>query len=145
MLTRDFSPDNGAVYLYWLLYLAQTARTVRRKKREYQQNFVTVRNEDLNLNFAPILNGCLHGSVFPMKRISSRNHLFRQSWGARGEAQVPSYQRHTNGPLQNDSPEQSKAATGPNRHVTERWKTRLNKREIQLIEVLPTGNSRPRL
>ena len=53
LLTRDFSPDNGAVYLYWLLYLAQTARTVRRKKREYKQNFVTVRNEDLNLNFAP--------------------------------------------------------------------------------------------
>ena len=59
LLTRDFSPDNGAVYLYWLLYLAQTARTVRRKKREYQQNFVTVRNEDLNLNFAPTIERLL--------------------------------------------------------------------------------------
>ena len=139
LLTRDFSPDNGAVYLYWLLYLAQTARTVRRKKREYQQNFVTVRNEDLNLNFAPTIErllawlGVSNEADFQQEPFVPT--ILGRPWRGAG-AYNSSYQRHTNGPLQNDSPEQSKAATGPNRHVTERWKTRLNKREIQLIECL---------
>ena len=139
LLQREFSPDNGAVYLYWLLYLSQTARTIRRKKEEYPSHTATVRNEDLNLNFASTMRTVTDwiGVLMPefYREEPFVPTVLGEPWQGTG-AYNNRYQKNLTGPLQNDSPKQSRVATGPNKYVTERWKTKLSLHEIRLIEGL---------
>ncbi len=139
MLRADLRPDNGCVYLYWLLYLRQSEVAIRAKAASHAARFMAVRNEDLNLDFPRT-----------MKRISRSmgiEHL--ENWQT--SAFVPTvcgvpwagagaynsrYQRATTGLLPNDPAEVSRHVTGPNEYVTRRWRTRLNWREIELIEHL---------
>jgi hypothetical protein len=133
------TPDNGCVYLYWLFYLRQTERVICVKEAQYPGNFMVVKNEDLNLRFPE--------AMIPIGEWLGVQHL--ESW--RTSDFVPTvigvpwhgagaynsrYQRSTTGPLANDLEEVSRTVTGPNEYVTRRWRTRLNSREIELIEFL---------
>jgi hypothetical protein len=135
----DLQPDNGCVYLYWLMYLRQSEVAIRAKAAAHPTHFLAVRNEDLNLDFVPTMRR--------LSRLMEIEHLdaWQTSefvptvcgvpWSGAG-AYNSRYQRATTGPLPNDPEEVSRRVTGPNEYVTRRWRTRLNRREIEMIERL---------
>jgi hypothetical protein len=137
--SMQLTPENGCVYLYWLFYLRQAEQAVCAKEAQYPVNFMIAKNEDLNLRFPE--------TMAPIAQWLSVQHLetWRTSdfvptvigvpWHGAG-AYNSQYQRATTGPLANDSEEISRTVTGPNEYVTRRWRTRLNAREIELIEFL---------
>ncbi len=139
LLRRDFKPDTGSVYLYWLLYLAVSAKTIENKKRTYRRLFLTVKNEDMNLHFLKTMNHLCswlgvgltprweQGDFHPM--------ILGQPWAGTG-AYNTRYQPNTSGLLKNDKESVSIKSAGPNEYVTKRWQTKLNQREIKIIEYL---------
>ena len=139
LLRRDLDPDSCCVYLYWLMYISQASRTVYRKKRSHAEQFLTVRNEDLNTRFVETLDGiCDWLGVETLDCWSDEGYeptMLGQPWAGMG-AYNSRYQPNVHGPLRNDPDEVSRKVTGPNEYVTRRWRTRLNAREIELIERL---------
>ena len=133
------TPDNGCVYLYWLLYLRQAENAVLRKEKQYPERFKVVKNEDLNLNFVEAMR--MIGAwleIQPLRAWDSPEFVptvIGVPWEGAG-AYNSRYQRATSGLLPNDPEEVSKKVTGPNEYVTRRWRARLNRREIGLIEYL---------
>jgi hypothetical protein len=133
------TPDNGCVYLYWLLYLRQAELAIRRKEEQYPERFMVVKNEDLNLRFPQTMVGI--AQWLGVQHLDSwRTADFVPTvigipWEGAG-AYNSRYQRVTTGLLPNDPEEVSRNVTGPNEYVTRRWRTRLNSREIELIEFL---------
>jgi hypothetical protein len=142
LAAADLTPENGCVYLYWLLYLQQAGATARRQLKRYRNNFTTVRNEDLNTNFVATMDS-LANWLGIVKIDAWQTDKFNPTivgalWQGIG-AYNSRYQRVTDGPLINDPSEVSSSVTGPNAYVTMRWRSRLNKREIELIERLFRG------
>ncbi|MCS5707677.1 sulfotransferase [Candidatus Berkiella cookevillensis] len=137
--TRNLTMDNTCVYLFWLLYLAQSARAVTRKKAQFKDNFISVRNEDLNKDFlatATMICDWLNTSID--QRWENKDFqptILGKTWHGTG-AYNNRYQTITNGRLQNEPDTISKRIAGPNTHVTQRWQKELNKREIRLLERL---------
>lgn len=140
LITRNIKQDNGCVYLYWLMYIAQAYRTLCVKKQQYQGVFFTVKNEDLNLNFIQTMQKiATELEVFFLDRWKE-NEFFQPTilghpWKGSG-AYNNRYQENKFGPLDNDSDEVASKSIGPNQYVTERWKSRLSQREIELTERL---------
>lgn len=133
------TPDNGCVYLYWLLYLRQAENAVLRKETQYPERFMVVKNEDLNLRFVESMRP-IHAwlGVESLDTWGSADFVptvIGVPWEGAG-AYNSRYQRATTGLLPNDPEEVSRKVTGPNEYVTRRWRTRLNRREIGLIEFL---------
>lgn len=135
-LRFDFDWDSIFVFGFWLMYFRQTHAAVTRKRAQYARQFMMVKNEDLNLDF-----------LRTMRQISARLEIsWLDDWDA-GQDFAPTmlgmpwlgmgaynsaYSPQSR--LENDSPDQARRSAGPNRHVTERWKSRLAPREILLIE-----------
>lgn len=140
----DQRPDNS-VWLYWLWYAAQTAKTINRLKQEHPDHFLTVRNEDLNLRFAPTMRAlCAWLDVDFFGPWSDAGYVPTSAgrpWRGTG-AYNSRYQTRTTGPLLNDPIEVADKVTGPNRYVTERWRTRLAPHEIELVDLLFAGEMR---
>ncbi|MDC0156176.1 sulfotransferase [Verrucomicrobia bacterium] len=125
------------VFAFWILYFIQTFRAIENKKSQKPGLFLTVWNEDLNLRFKPT-----------MKKLSQNLQIsYNANWdqpdylptmlghewkGTGGYSNR--YQTKNSGPLQNDPDEISSKVTGPNSYVTERWKKRLSKNELYLLE-----------
>ncbi len=139
LMSKNIRQDSGCVYLYWLMYIAQAYRTLNSKKQQYTNTFFTVKNEDLNLNFVQTLNGLVEWLKveFLDKWHEEQYHptILGHPWKGVG-AYSNRYQPSTFGLLENDSDEVASKAIGPNKYVTERWKYRLNSREIELTERL---------
>lgn len=137
--TQNLSMDNTCVFLFWLLYLAQSARAVTQKKKQFQNHFLNVRNEDLNKNFLPTVTMICEwlGTTIDQRWVSKAFEptILGTQWHGTG-AYNSRYQTITNGRLQNESDAVSKRIAGPNTYVTQRWQKELNKREIRLIERL---------
>ncbi len=133
------TPDNGCVYLYWLLYLRQAELAIRRKEDQYPERFMVAKNEDLNLRFPQTMVSIaqwLGVQLLDSWRTSDFvPTVIGIPWEGAG-AYNRRYQRVTTGLLPNDPEELSRNVTGPNEYVTRRWRTRLNAREIELIEFL---------
>mgnify|MGYP000470480709 CR=1 FL=1 len=133
------TPENGCVYLYWLLYLRQAERSICVKEAQYPDRFMVVKNEDLNLRFPetmPHIATWLGVQSLETWRTSAFvPTVIGVPWEGAG-AYNSRYQRVTTGPLANDPEDVSRTVTGPNEYVTRRWRTRLNRREIELIEFL---------
>ncbi|MBS0289688.1 MAG: sulfotransferase [Proteobacteria bacterium] len=136
---RKLTMDNACVFLFWLLYLAQSARTMSYKIQQYQNHFISVRNEDLNLDFQNTLHKiCKWLDISFDKRWDEPNYaptILGKPWLGTG-AYNNRYQTVTNGRLMNETQEVSNQIAGPNAYVTQRWQQRLNKREIRLLERL---------
>lgn len=135
----QLTPENGCVYLYWLLYLRQAEQAIRRKEDQYPERFMVAKNEDLNLKFPETMIP-IAGWLGVQRLDTWRTSDFVPTvigipWEGAG-AYNSRYQRITTGPLANDPEEVSRNVTGPNEYVTRRWRTRLNHREIELIEFL---------
>jgi hypothetical protein len=140
LLAGRLTPENGCIYLFWLLYLRQTETTMTRKKHQYGDVITIVKNEDLNLDFNNTI--C---EIANRLGVSVLGHWLGQEtfiptvigapWEGSG-AYNSRYQQFNSGLLKNDPDVVSKNVTGPNEYVTSRWKQRLNQREIKLIEHL---------
>lgn len=139
LLRRDWDWDSVFVFGFWLVYFAAAFRAAERKKAQYARRFTTIRNEDLNLNFEPSIAALAirlgvrcppawGGAPFVPTMLG-------RPWTGTG-AYNSRYQTHRYGPLANDREEVARQVTGPNAYVTERWKTRLSRSEIYLIERL---------
>lgn len=133
------TPENGCVYLYWLLYLRQTELAICSKEQEFPTHFMPVKNEDLNLHFPKTMASIAKWlNVRMLSDWTSSNFLptvMGLPWLGAG-AYNSRYQLFTNGLLKNDDQTVSIKVTGPNEYVTKRWRLRLNSREIELIEYL---------
>lgn len=139
LLASNLRMDNGCVYLFWLLYLHQASVSLCRQIGRYPENFRTVRNEDLNTSFIPTIRKLAAwldvefvGDWCTEKFIPT---VCGAPWRGIG-AYNSRYQRAVSGPLENDPDDVANRVTGPNVYVTQRWRSRLNKREIELIEHL---------
>jgi hypothetical protein len=138
LATLDQRMDNS-VWLIWMWYAAETGKTISRLKKEHPSRFLTVRNEDLNLRFVPTLRGLCRWLEVPFHAPWAAPDfeptIVGRPWRGTG-AYNSRYQTCTNGLLLNDPKEVADTVTGPNRYVTERWRTRLAPREMRLIERL---------
>lgn len=137
LLAGDFGWDGPYVFGFWLAYYLQTYKAVKRLKARYSGRVVSIRNEDLNLEFSATM----------MKLVSFLNIKWQPQWSSdfvptmvgktwKGTGAYNSrYQTATSGPLENDSDAVAGRVTGPNEYVTKRWMDRLRPSEIHLIEL----------
>lgn len=138
LMRRDFDWDSVFVFGFWLIYFRQTYKAIMRKRDRYEDRFITVRNEDLNLKFAATTTALaekLNIDVLCGWTEAFRPTMLGAPWTGTG-AYNSQYQKHTYGPLENDPDKVSRNVTGPNAYVTQRWKTRLSDNEIFIIEAL---------
>lgn len=139
LISGVLTPENGCVYLYWLLYLRQAENAILKKEAQYIKSFRVVKNESLNLNFIKCMQSIGEWlNVNFIDQWKAENYIptvMGVPWAGAG-AYNSRYQRATSGLLQNDPSEISKKVTGPNEYVTRRWRTKLNPQEIYLIECL---------
>jgi len=139
LLKKEFDWDSVFVFGFWLMYFSRTYQAVEKKKSEHEKLFKTVRNEDLNLNFIDTMKNLTEWlGVRAYANWTSDNYIPTMAgciWTGTG-GYNNKYQTFKYGPLQNDSDEQSSKAVGPNAYVTMRWKKKLNKTDIILIESL---------
>ncbi len=132
----DFDWDSVFVFGFWLMYFRQTYEAAMRKRAEYPEKFTAIRNEDLNLDFCRTMRKITE--LLGIKYLSEwdKNEKFQPTmlgmpWrgtGAYNSRYSPSSR------LPNDPDKIAANNSGPNRHVTIRWKSRLKKNEIFLIE-----------
>jgi hypothetical protein len=132
----------GTVYCncIWLWILWYTTRgSFAMKSLENmteEKNFCVVRNEDLNLNFEPTMKilTCWLGVEWYEPWSSSKYIPTSGGITHKGVSAYSSYYIPDNdGPFENDPDDRSRFAA-PNLMVTERWKKRLLRREVALIE-----------
>lgn len=139
LITRNIRQENSCVYLFWLMYIMQAYRTLNLKKLQYKEFFFTVKNEDLNLNFVQTLDKIVDylkvNFLENWKAEPFQPTILGYPWKGSG-AYNNRYQPNAFGPLDNDSDEVASKSIGPNKYVTERWKSRLTRREIELTERL---------
>lgn len=141
LLRCDLTPGDCA-FLYWFLYFAAAARTAFAIRARNPGRAVFLRNEDLNLAFLPALHAvCAWLQLGPDPKWKAPGYqptMVGRPWRGTG-AFNSRYQSNRYGPLKNDSEAVADKVTGPNAYVTERWKSRLAKREIRIVENLFGG------
>lgn len=135
---RDFDWDSVFVFGFWLIYFRQTYEAIMRKREQYPNHFMTVRNEDLNLKFRETM--CHLAKTLDFQMLETWSNGFQPTllglpWGGVG-AYNNNTQKNQQGPLANDSDDVSRRATGPNEYVTKRWRTRMKAHEIEIVERL---------
>lgn len=135
---REFDWDSVFIFGFWLIYFRQTFKAVMQKRARYPGQFLTVRNEDLNLNFVPTMKwlvGELCIDMLDSWEDDFRPTMLGKVWTGTG-AYNSQYQTNVYGPLQNDPDSLSRNVSGPNAYVTQRWRTRLKPNEIFIVEGL---------
>jgi len=137
LLQCRLSMEGPFVFAFWLLYFIQTFHAVEKKKKEHDDRFLTILNEDLNLRFLPTMEMLckkLNVTFNPIwQKDSYRPTMLADEWKGTG-GYSNRYQNKLTGPLQNDPDEVSTNVTGPNSYVTKRWKKRLSKQEVFILE-----------
>lgn len=129
--------DGVFIFGFLLLFFHQAFLAIERKKTQYPQNFMLVRNEDLNLRFVGAMQSvCERLGIGFLEEWRNPNYvptMVGRPWRGMG-AYNNAYQTQRFGPLENEPDAVSRKIAGPNRHVTERWRNRLSRREIFIIE-----------
>jgi hypothetical protein len=134
----DISMDDGPAHLT-LCYQVSAARALLRKWRENPSNWLFLRNEDVNTDFLPTMTALcarLGVEIDPAWRNPDYDPTMQGAIWASTGAYSSRYQKVENGPLKNDAPEVVKSTARPNRYVTERWKKRMGRGEIALLDSL---------
>lgn len=135
----DLSLDYGPAH-FCLLYQVAAFRALIKKWQEGKGDWYFLRNEDFNTNFVPTMTVlCESLSVKPDPEWLAlgdnyKARMMGKPWAGTG-AYSSRYQKVTNGPLSNDKQSDVVKMTGPNKYVTERWKTRIPPHEQALLEV----------
>ena len=137
LLRCEFSMEGPFVFGFWILYFLETFRSIEKKKAGRPDRFLTIRNEDLNLRFVPTIKKLTEDLKVNFIRIWENPDycptMLGQKWKGTG-GYSNRYQTKRRGPLENDPDEVSSNVVGPNSYVTKRWKTRLSKEEIYVLE-----------
>ena len=137
LLRCQFSMEGPFVFGFWILYFLETFRSIRKKKRESPDRFLTIRNEDLNLRFVQTIKKLTEDLEVSFIRIWENPDycptMLGKAWKGTG-GYSNRYQTKRSGPLQNDPDDVSSKVVGPNEYVTKRWKKRLSNNEIDLLE-----------
>ncbi|WP_417613192.1 hypothetical protein [Owenweeksia hongkongensis] len=136
---NNISLEHGPAH-FCSVYQYAAFIALMRKWKENRGHWYFIRNEDINTNFVPtILSLCdLLGIQPDSAWLSGENYtvtMLGRPWAGTG-AYSSRYQEVVNGPIQNDSDAISAKAVGPNRYVTERWKSRIPAREKLLLDCL---------
>jgi hypothetical protein len=135
----DLHMESGCIFMHFLSYMASASRTIYRKLVQYADQAYIIRNEDLNLNFVPtMVKICQWFDIHFLDSWKSKAYeptMVGRPWRGTG-AYNSRYQTVTNGPLENDSDNVAKRVTGPNEYVTRRWRSRLKRNEIELMDYL---------
>ena len=138
LVRRDFDWDSVFVFGFWLIYFRRTFDAVMKKRAEYGERFLTVRNEDLNLDFSQTvrkLAGDLDIDMLDAWTKSFQPTMLGRPWTGTG-AYNSQYQKSVYGPLRNDPDDVARKVTGPNAYVTQRWRDRFGGSEIFIAEAL---------
>lgn len=141
LLKLDFDRDSVWVFGFWLMHVRAAYSAICKKKTKYANNFIDVKNEDLNLDFVNTVRDMSSKVGFGWYKgwdLDFKPTMLGSVWKGTG-AYNSKYQHYTNGPLANDSMEVSCQSASPNKHVTTRWRSKLSKNEIILIETLLHG------
>ncbi len=138
LLKKNINRDYGCVFLYWLCYLSSATQTVVTYQKKYPESFSSVKNEDLNLNFVPTMEKIttwLNVSMWEgWKEEDYSPTMIGKQW--RGAGSYNSRRKGSRESLQDDPKELEGKLAAPNAYVTKRWRTRLSKNEIKLLEIL---------
>jgi hypothetical protein len=139
ILRDDVGLSNKHTFIFglWLLYFRQTFVAVEKQKAKYSSSFILLKNEDLNLNFKATLKSlCERIGLNYFNQWDDAPFvptILGRPWKGTG-AYNNRYQTNQHGPLRNDPDKVSGTNTGPNRYVTERWKSRLSSREKLVLD-----------
>ena len=130
----------STVWPFWLAYGAETTRCIYKLRRNFAASFRVLRNEDLNLQFVPtmeLVSRWLDIEMLPEWRLGEGfvPTSMGSPWKGTG-AYNSRYQPKVNGMLSNDSQRVAERSAGPNRHVTERWRSKLGPYEMRLLDIL---------
>ena len=152
---------NWCLFIHILDYTTSGSRELY-KWRKISNNFFVIRNEDINLDFIPTMSNLTHtlgidfyekwrqpdyaptsgGEIW--KGVGAYNNTYLRMTQDKQKGIVndvkiddkTQYRFKIDQILRNDKKEISESITGPNRYVTERWKTRLTKHEIAFLEII---------
>lgn len=161
---RSVLYGSGAWCVFILIpeYTTRGSRELFEWRMRSKMDFLLVRNEDVNLCFVPTMkrvaerlgiqwfdewsnpNYVPTSGGLPYKGASAYNNTYQQlreekikrNFGTGGTHTVHGYRFRTDSGLSNESAEISASIVAPNRHVTERWKTRLTRHEIAFLEAI---------
>jgi hypothetical protein len=139
LLKLDLSDRKGCVFHTILSSFISGSKAMNRIKNKHSNSFITVKNEDLNLNF--------HHTIINITKwlgVNNYEPWFQKDYRPTAFGEIFSgtsaynnnYQKILNGPLLNESMNTSRSITGPNKYVTARWKDRLFIHEILLLEYI---------
>jgi hypothetical protein len=139
LLKLDLSERKGCVYITIIASFISGSKAMNKVKNKHSMSFITVKNEDLNINFHDTIKNITKwldvNNYKPWFLKDYKPTAFGEDYSGTG-AYNNNYQRKHNGPLLNESMKVSKSITGPNSYVTSRWKDRLSKHNILLLEYI---------
>tara|TARA_R110000796_G_scaffold11478_2_gene38252 strand:+ start:157633 stop:159072 length:1440 start_codon:yes stop_codon:yes gene_type:complete len=135
----NFSLEHGPAHFCSVYQYAAFIALVR-KWQENRGSWYFIRNEDINTNFvSTMMSLCDLLGIQPDRAWLSDNNytvtMLGRPWAGTG-AYSNRYQEVGDGPIPNDSDDVSAKAIGPNRYVTERWKSRIPACEKLLLDSL---------
>ncbi len=137
LLRCQFSMEGPFVFGFLTLYFLETFRAIEEKKQASPERFLTIRNEDLNLQFVSTIKKLAEDLQVSFNRTWEDPDycptMLGKEWQGTG-GYSNRYQTKRTGPLQNDPDEVSRNVVGPNAYVTQRWKKRLSQNEISLLD-----------
>jgi len=136
LLRGRFDWEGPFIFGFLLVYFKRTFETINRKRDQYKDCLITVRNEDLNLNFTrtmKILSELLKIDYLDTWTEDFSPTMLGLPWTGTG-AYNSQYQTSIYGPLKNDPDKIARTVSGPNAYVTQRWRSRLSLTEIFILE-----------
>lgn len=138
----DISLDHGPAH-FCLLYQVESFRSLVRKWQgdPKADQWIFLRNEDINTNFVRTMTAyCARLGINPDPEWIAKGddytaYMMGRPWAGTG-AYSSRYQTVRDGALANDQAAAIQKTTRPNKYVTERWKTRLPRHELRLLDSL---------
>ena len=136
MLVLKLDWDSYFVFGFWILYFKETFKTIEKIKSKIPNCFVEIKNEDLNLRFSNTLGELSKTLDISFLDSWSQNEKFVPTmlgvpWLGTG-AYNNSYSQDNI--LKGDHKSILGKIAGPNKYVTRRWRDRLPKRDLNVIE-----------
>ncbi len=157
-----YGSGTWCVFLLILEYTMQGSRELFEWRKRTSAEFIVVRNEDVNLRFVPTMESLAKrlgvqwfkgwsnpnyvptAGGLPWRGASAysntyqqlREEKIRRTLGVGGKHAVHGYRFSTDTVLNNEPADVSASIAGPNRRVTERWRSRLSRHEIAFLEAV---------
>ncbi len=141
ILSNNEGFETGPASYFAILYQRSAFYSLLNKLKSYKSHSLFIRNEDFNLNFVPTMTTFCKALDIPVdaewleKGDSYTVTMMGRPWGGTGSYN-PRYQTAKNLVLSMEDAEKVKKTLGPNKHVTQRWKTKVPKAEQRVLKYL---------